>query len=404
MRIALYHNLHSGGAKRMVVEHLSRLSSWHEVTLFSLNTADNKFADRGTLAGITTNIQNYKALLPMLPSPFGRINPVIGLINIAHLNQLALKTAKLIDDQHFDVVLIHPCYITQAPLVLNWLQTPTLYYCHELPRRLYEQPIPRPYINSNLLRQFANKIDPLIPINRSKLRLLDLKNASRATQLITNSNFTCNNILRVYNRMADICYPGVDTAAFQPISCKRESFVLSVGALTPSKGFDFLIKSIGTITAHKRPHLNLISNYQEQEERDYLQNLAYLEGVELKIHLNVSEIELQHWYARAGCVAYAPVQEPFGLVVLEAMAATTPVVGVKEGGITESIVHGENGLLVGREPKAFGQAIQELLDKPDYAKKLGSHGRISVLENWTWEKHMEQLEMFLQQIAKKNLI
>lgn len=402
MRIALYHNLHSGGAKRVVVEHLSRLSSRHDVALFSLNTADHKFAGRGSLTGITTTLLDYKALLPMLRSPFGRINPVFGLINIAQLNQLARTTAELIDCQNFDVVLIHPCQVTQAPLLLNWLQTPTLYYCHELPRRFYEQPLPRPYLNSNYWRQLVNKIDPLIYINSSTMRKIDLKSASHAVRIITNSNFTRNNIFRAYNRAASVCYPGVDTAAFKPTFFKREPFVLSVGALTPSKGFDFLIKAIGKIAAPKRPPLILISNYQEQKERNYLQDLACLEGVELKIHVNVSETELKQWYACAGCIAYAPVHEPFGLVVLEAMAAGVPVLGVKEGGVAETIVNGENGLLVAREPEVFGQAILELLDKPDYAKKLGTSGRNSVLQNWTWKKHIDQLEEFLQQTATKN--
>jgi glycosyltransferase involved in cell wall biosynthesis len=226
-------------------------------------------------------------------------------------------------------------------------------------------------------------------------RRLDRKNAQQATRIITNSRYTSANATAAYQRNIDVCYPGVDTGAFQPLPVPRERFVLSVGTLTPEKGFDFLIDALGTLPAEQRPPLVLISNRQNPEELNYLTLLAEQQGVKLECLHNVSEADLQTWYARAGCVAYAPVREPLGLVALESMAIGVPLVGVAEGGVTETIVDNETGVLAPRDPEIFGSAILRVLDNPEWAKQLGQTGRQYVLERWTWDRHIEQLETLL---------
>ena len=231
------------------------------------------------------------------------------------------------------------------PLVLSWLRTPSLYYCHELPRRLYEGRIYCPYTRSGRMRILADKIDPLPPLNRILLKFIDRHNARRATRIAVNSHFTWNNVRLAYKCEASICPPGVAAGKFQPKEQKREGFVLSVGALTPMKGFDFLVESLSTLPVDERPRLIIVSNYQEPAELLYLQTLAEQYAVNLTCYCNLSDEELLRLYVRAGCVAYAPVREPFGLVAIEAMAAGAPLVGVNEGGVCETIVDGQTGIL-----------------------------------------------------------
>jgi glycosyltransferase involved in cell wall biosynthesis len=139
----------------------------------------------------------------------------------------------------------------------------------------------------------------------------------------------------------------------------------------------------------------LVSNYQDPQEHDYLVALASARQVHLSCLVNISEPELQSLYGRAGCVAYAPVREPFGLVALEAMAAAAPLVGVSEGGPAETIIPGETGVVAPREARAFGQALGSLLSNPEQATQLGLAARRHVCTTWTWERHMAQLEQLL---------
>ncbi len=368
--------------------------------MFSLAGADQDFAMQkpGHAEGFTT-LDGH--LLRMARSPFGRINPLLRTINLTRLAAAERKMAALIDGQGFDVALVHPSQATQAPYVLQFLRTPTAYYCHELPRRLYERPVPRPYGKRSALRRAIDRVDPLPFLYDEALRSADRKNAMQSSSLIANSQYTQGNVLRAYGREAEVCSPGIDTQFFQAKKEEREGFVLSVGALTPLKGFDFIIESVATLPDSARPNVVIISNYQEPEELNYLKGLAQALSVRVEFLAGIPDAELLTWYAKAGCVAYAPIREPLGLIPLEAMAAGAPVVGVEEGGVKETVISGVTGLLAARSPAAFGQVLAEVLDQPAYAQRLGDSARQYVLENWTWPKRIGQLEACLARAAAR---
>jgi glycosyltransferase involved in cell wall biosynthesis len=88
-------------------------------------------------------------------------------------------------------------------------------------------------------------------------------------------------------------------------------------------------------------------------------------------------------------IAVAPsIQaEPFGCVVIEAMAAGTPVVASLCGGISEQIVDGESGLLfTPGDPEALAEALHILLEAPDLCERIASEGRRRVRENFSLER------------------
>jgi glycosyltransferase involved in cell wall biosynthesis len=398
LRIAVYHNLHSGGAKRVTLEHVRRLATRHDVTLFALSTADQAFA--GTVdASVETVIREYKPA-NYLGSPFGRLNPVVGMRNLNLLDNVSRQVAEDIDSRGFDVALMHPCQTTQTPLVLNWLRTPSLYYCHELPRRVYDPEINRPYLARSSRQVAIDRFDPVKTRIFDMLKSYDYNAAIKATQITANSHYTRSQAERVYRRQVSVCPPGVDAGKFQPGTAERVRVVLSVGALTPFKGFDFIIQAVGTISESQRPPVLIISNYQEPRELAHLTALAGQCKVQVEFKANISDAELQDWYARAGCMAYAPVREPFGLAALEAMSAGAPVVGVNEGGVRETIVDGVTGVLAPRNAAEFGQRIMELMRDPRRAERMAVAARKHVISRFNWEGHMEQLETLLQDVAK----
>lgn len=394
MRIAAYHNLPSGGAKRSLYESLKRLSGSHQIDVFTLSSANHTFCD------VRPFCQNHNVFefspYRLFKSPFGRLNQVQRWRDLLRLDTLNRTIASQIDANGYDLVYVNPCLFTQAPSILQYLHTRSIYYVHESLRQVYEAPVPRPYLNRTW-RQRIDAFDPFIKLYRRKLIQTDRASTLAAGHLLVNSRFTAQNIQNAYGRKSQVVYFAVDTDTFYPQKCEKQAFVLSVGALRPNKGFDFLIESLAQIPSSQRPPLQIIGNADDEQERTFLTNLAHSLQVQLIIETMVDLPTLVRRYNQAQMVVYTPVREPFGLVPLEAMACAVPVVGVAEGGVTESVVHEKTGLLTERNPQQFAQAVVSLLTNPAYAVQLGSNARQHVLQQWTWQHTITRLEEIFQQ-------
>jgi glycosyltransferase involved in cell wall biosynthesis len=81
-------------------------------------------------------------------------------------------------------------------------------------------------------------------------------------------------------------------------------------------------------------------------------------------------------YVRADCFCLPSVQEGFGIVFAEAMAAALPVVACRAAAIPEVVVDGETGLLVNpRSPGELARALERVLLDAELRRALGEGGR-----------------------------
>lgn len=97
-------------------------------------------------------------------------------------------------------------------------------------------------------------------------------------------------------------------------------------------------------------------------------------------------------YNRALMLAFVPVMEPFGLVALEAMACGTPVVGIREGGVRESVVDGRTGRLVDRIPDDVAGAIDALVQHDELRERYGAAAADYVRQEWSWSRCIDRYE------------
>lgn len=95
-------------------------------------------------------------------------------------------------------------------------------------------------------------------------------------------------------------------------------------------------------------------------------------------------------------------QEPFGRVAIEAMAAQCPVVGPNTGGIAESVIDGETGILVpAGDVSAFADATARLVSDSNLRQRMGAAGRAHAAKNFSLEQHVAQISNIYDEILKR---
>jgi glycosyltransferase involved in cell wall biosynthesis len=394
MKIAVFHNLPSGGAKRALYGYLDYLDKeGHDVDVFVPSTANEEFLP---LNEVSKNLEIFpveKTRTGYLYSSLKYVPPAIKSISLWDLEKTQKKIAEKINSADYELVLSEQDQYTMTPFFLKYIKKPTVYYCPQPPR------------TEAILEVISQRKKELNPLKRALFNYADKKdlkldknNILHAPYILTNSYFTRESILRVYGVNSYVSYLGIDTDLFQPQQVSEENFVLSVGSCRPSKGYDFLIRSLALINAEIRPELVIVSNFSEPEWEEYLKNLASNLNVKLDIHSLIDDQKLVSLYNKAKLVLYAPYLEPFGLVPLEAMSCGTPVVAVKEGGVRETVVHEKTGLHTERDETLFAEATLKLLTDEEKRKEMSKNGVKSVKEYWTLKHAGDRLSWHLNRL------
>jgi glycosyltransferase involved in cell wall biosynthesis len=160
-------------------------------------------------------------------------------------------------------------------------------------------------------------------------------------------------------RVARVIHHGIDTAAV-PLGQGRGGYVCFLGRVTPDKG---IAEAIAIARSAGMP-LKIAAKMREPDEVRYYENaIKPLLGPDLEF---LGEITPQEKSALLGGAAALlnPIQwdEPFGLNMVEALAAGTPVVGTARGAAPEIVVHGRTGFLAPhwRQLGGFLQRLPEL--------------------------------------------
>ncbi|OED30834.1 glycosyltransferase family 4 protein [Methanosphaera sp. WGK6] len=406
LKIAVFHNLPSGGAKRSLYTYIDYLTSnGHIVDVFIPKTANEEYLP---LKNVVSNIIEYEVkpsfIREKIYSIFSYVPAIIKKVSVNNVMKTEKKIAEDLNDSGYDIVYCEQDQFTMTPVIFKYLTKPNVYYCQQPIRKdkiltkvnnqkkkigVFNHPIIRPFA-----QYFVNYIE-----NRDYER--DLEFAEYSKNLLANSYFSHESILKQYGKNAYVSYIGVDTKMFKPLNLQRENYVLSVGTCIPPKGYDFLIKSIARIPKEKRPELVVVGNSSDEGWVNYLKELAKEKEVELDILTMISDEDLIRLYNKAKLVVYAPYLEPFGYVPLEAMACGTPVVGVKEGGIRETVLHNKTGILTQRDEDDFAKAIIKLSEDRTLWNKYSSNGIQYIQSFWTLEKAGERLLKHLYRILDK---
>lgn len=253
-----------------------------------------------------------------------------------------------------------------------------------------------------------------------RIRLLTKNSLRRASRIFPNSFDTKNRFYsifgKVFKRKTRTVFPGVDIALYsKPVSItdiekkyhlRGKRLVIYVGRLDKEKGIEYLIRAAKDISAE----IFILGggDYQKELERQVkelkLVNVHFL-GYFDKDYTK----ELRKFYQRADVVVVpSTVKEAFGLVILEAMAARTPVVASNIGGIPNIIKDGKTGFLVRpRSPKEIAEKVNKILKNEKLRQAMRERCFKLIEERFTWEKAARDIkdsyESVTRHVIKKDL-
>jgi len=251
---------------------------------------------------------------------------------------------------------------------------------------------------SNIL---ANK--RYLPLTEDAIR------AARAITTVSGHTRTAflKNFGRNYAKNFYIIPGGVDMKMFpnqmdvSPIEKKYkiktgEKVVLFCGRLSSEKGIRYLISAAKKI----KGRVFVVGDGPERKHLESLIMRKKIENVHLLGYLMPEEI-IDFYYRADVFVAPSVVDEALGLSILEAMAARTPVIATRKGGIPMLVKNRVNGLFVrARNSGKIAQACNKLLENDELRKKMGEAARKTVEERFTWQKTAEQFDRLYRKITR----
>ena len=271
MRIAIFHNIPSGGAKRVVYEHAKELSKTESIDLYRLSYTPESFLDiRPMMKDVFTHPLRRIGKM----KPFSYLAWVSKVIDYFWLDRVCRTMAKDIDKRSYDFVYVHQCEISHIPPLVRYLKTPTIVFCQE-PWRFFYEPHTAPSFAPSLSPTLSRVNDILQWPSRYLLKILDRRNIRTASQIIANSYYSREYIHKAYGIFSKVNYLGVDTHKFFPQNKERENMVLAVGAIDAKKGYDFIIESLSLINISNRPLFIIVADRtSDNTNEQHLMNLS----------------------------------------------------------------------------------------------------------------------------------
>jgi len=237
------------------------------------------------------------------------------------------------DFSDYDVVISSASwYITNG--ILTKPETKHICYCHTPPRYLYGLPTALEWQRYWPVRLYAKVVN-------SFLRTYAFQAAQRVDQFVVNSQNVQERVARWYQRDSIIIYPPVKVVEIGKVSQKyqKQDYFLIVSRIVGAKGIDLAMQAAQQ-TGIKLKIVGEKAGLAWEENK--FNQLSASNNIEFLGR--VSDRQLWQLYAQAKAFLALATDEDFGMTVVEAQAAGTPVIAYYGGGYKETIIDRKTGM------------------------------------------------------------
>lgn len=376
MKVALVHDYlrEYGGAER-VVEVMHEL--WPEAPLYT------SFVDWDALGEHKDRFKDWDIRTSWVQS-----NPVVKKLH-SPLRFLAPKIWESFDLSGYDVVISSSgWYICRGVRVPS--TSVHVCYIHHPPRNLYG------YATGSSLQKYA-LVRVYAALVNFYLRHYDFETAQKVDNFVANSKETSRRVEKFYRRDSTVIYPPVVTGVsgikykvsreekdmtHDTLTRDTKGYYLSVGRLTYSKRIDLAIETCNELQLP----LTIVGTGKEET---CLRSIA---GPTITFAGSVSDEELDRLYIHAKALIFCALDEDFGMVPVEAMARGVPVIALAQGGVKETVIDGQTGILFDKpERESLANAIMRF----DKSKKEWRNACIKQAERFSKQRFIKEFRAFV---------
>lgn len=367
MRIAVFHDLPEGGARRAVNEFSKSLKKNNKVDLYYTDSKRDK-----TIKDFFSNVFYFSFRPKEWSGGDWKTRLYKDTIELVQIQKLEKKIADIIDSKEYDVLIVNASRHIESPFILKNSRTYKVFYCHDPHYRLvYEPEITFPK-NIGIGRLYYEKV------NRFLRKQLDKTNIKYADLVIANSKFSKKMFEKSYSKGATVSYYGVDSKFFKPSKKKKDIDLLYIGSHSELDGYN-LYKKI-----EKKLSKKIAIKFVATDKEWY------------------SDRQIRGLYQRSKIVLCIAKDEPFGLIPLEAFSCGVPVLAVNEAGYKESVINKKTGFLLPKKENEFTKKINYLLSHEKKRREMGKQARKYVKEKWTWDVAAANLEKKIKSSLNSN--
>jgi len=360
MKIALVHDYikEFGGAER-VLKNLTEM--FPDAPIYTAFSVKNSTADK--------EFRNSK----IIESPFA---PILKIGNLySPLRFLIPVIWGSFDLSSYDLVITSSSwYVTRGFKVGQ--NTKIICYCHTPPRWLYGYETSVGFTKYWPVKLYAKIVGKYI-------KKFDYKTAQSIDQFIANSKNVASRIKNYYQKDSIVIYPPIDVENIIKTTkgVKKENHFLIVSRLVGAKGIEKAIELSNKLNFK----LKIIG---ESAGFSYLKShLSDLKSGNVEFLGRLSDEELYKEYAKAKALTALAKDEDFGMTVVEAQAAGTPIIAFNSGGFKETVTS-DTGVLI---DEISEKSLQEAITKLEKTK-------------WNKEKIIANAKKFSKEKFKKQMI
>lgn len=411
MKIAVWHNLTTGGSVRALHDHIKGLAArGHWLELWT-----NPGTDLACL-----NVGSYIKKVHVVPlerqekpSFWGKVASFFFEpdFNIKAMQEHSRTCAAQIGAGGFDVLFANTCQHFAVPFISQYATVPCAVYLGEPYRTFYEA---MPVQKWEALAPFSEKgrhkyylkwfFEDLWAERARRVQVRHERlNYEAFGKVLVNSVFSSESCVRAYGTAPELCYLGINTQFFRPLYLPREPFVLGIGNFYINKNPEFALRAVAQIDARIRPKLIWVANMSDPNLVAAAKALAQELGVVFELKEMISDDAILQLLNRASVFVYSSRLEPFGYAPLEANACGLPVVAIAEGGVRETIVHNYNGLLVSNRTDLMAKAVSQLIEDQGLWDKISKNAIYHVGNQWQMAAGIDRLEMALAETSQKHI-